>query len=179
MTNAEATITENAATVAEQGAHAAPEKASSKKGATQKKGAPKGQKAAKGLAEERSEGRQEGRKGRSLQGSPRAARREQGRKDPGNDRASQGSEPGRDYESNLLASPQRAGLPLDRRQEARTKDRVDQDRGGRLRIPGQEVGIPGRAATCEGGVFFCWLRQTPSHRQSSGRPRGRFFPKKR
>jgi hypothetical protein len=50
MTNAEATITENAATVAEQGAHVAPEKASSKKGATQKKGAPKGQNAAKGKA---------------------------------------------------------------------------------------------------------------------------------
>jgi hypothetical protein len=48
MTNAEATIAENAATVAELGAHVAPEKASSKKGATQKKGAPKGQKAAKG-----------------------------------------------------------------------------------------------------------------------------------
>jgi hypothetical protein len=32
MTNAEATITENAATVAEQGARVAPEKASSKKG---------------------------------------------------------------------------------------------------------------------------------------------------
>jgi Protein of unknown function (DUF3489) len=48
MTNAEATITENAATVAEQGAHVAPEKASSKKGASPKKGAPKGQKSAKG-----------------------------------------------------------------------------------------------------------------------------------
>jgi len=48
MTNAEATITENAATVAEQGAHAAPENASSNKGATPKKGAPKGQTAAKG-----------------------------------------------------------------------------------------------------------------------------------
>jgi hypothetical protein len=47
MTNAEATITENAATVAEQGAHVGPEKASPKKGA-QKKSAPKGQKAAKG-----------------------------------------------------------------------------------------------------------------------------------
>ncbi len=50
MTNAEATITENAATVAEQGAHVAPEKTSSKKGATQKKGAPKGKKSAKGKA---------------------------------------------------------------------------------------------------------------------------------
>ena len=48
MTNSEATITENAPTVAEQGAHVAPEKASSKKGASQKKAAPKGQKAAKG-----------------------------------------------------------------------------------------------------------------------------------
>jgi hypothetical protein len=50
MPNAEATITENAATVAEQGAHVAPEKTSPKKGSTQKKGAPKGQKAAKGKA---------------------------------------------------------------------------------------------------------------------------------
>ena len=50
MTNAEATITENAATVAEQGAHVAPEKAATKKGATQKKGVPKGQKRAKGKA---------------------------------------------------------------------------------------------------------------------------------
>ena len=48
MTNTEATITENASTVAEQGAHVAPEKACSKKGTVQKKGVPKGQKAAKG-----------------------------------------------------------------------------------------------------------------------------------
>jgi hypothetical protein len=50
MPNAEATTTENTATVAEQGAHVAPEKASSKKVAIQKKGAPKGQKGAKGKA---------------------------------------------------------------------------------------------------------------------------------
>ena len=37
-----------AATVAEQGAHVAPEKATSKKAASRKKGAPKGQKSAKG-----------------------------------------------------------------------------------------------------------------------------------
>jgi hypothetical protein len=47
MTNAEATTPENAATVAEQSAPVAPEKASSKKGASPKKGAPKGQKSAK------------------------------------------------------------------------------------------------------------------------------------
>jgi len=50
MTNAEATITENAATVAKQGAHVAPKETSPKKGASQKKGATKGQKAAKGKA---------------------------------------------------------------------------------------------------------------------------------
>jgi hypothetical protein len=47
MTNAEPSIAENAATVAEQGAHVAPEKASSKKGASPKKGAPKAKKGAK------------------------------------------------------------------------------------------------------------------------------------
>jgi hypothetical protein len=45
MTNNEANTTAN---VAEQGAHVAPEKVSPKKGASQKKGAPNGQKAAKG-----------------------------------------------------------------------------------------------------------------------------------
>ena len=45
--NAEATTTEKAASVAEQGAQVAPEKAASKKGATPKTIAPKGPKAAK------------------------------------------------------------------------------------------------------------------------------------
>jgi len=48
MKTAEATTTENTATVTEQGATVAPEKASSTKGASQKKGTPKGQKTAKG-----------------------------------------------------------------------------------------------------------------------------------
>jgi uncharacterized protein DUF3489 len=48
MTNSETTAADKAATVAEQGAHVAPEKASSKKGATRRQGAPKGQKTAKG-----------------------------------------------------------------------------------------------------------------------------------
>ena len=50
MTNAEAITTDKAATVAEQGAQAAPKQASSKKGATQKKGAPKAKKTAKAAA---------------------------------------------------------------------------------------------------------------------------------
>jgi hypothetical protein len=48
MKNTEATATDTAATVAEQGATVAPEKAPAKKGASQKKGTPKGQHAAKG-----------------------------------------------------------------------------------------------------------------------------------
>ena len=47
MNNAEATTANTVATAAEQGAHVAPEKAPAKKGANQKKSAPKGQKAAK------------------------------------------------------------------------------------------------------------------------------------
>src|ERR1700730_15885569 len=47
MKNNQATETSQAAAVAEQGAHVAPETAPSKKGATQKKGAPKGRKTAK------------------------------------------------------------------------------------------------------------------------------------
>jgi hypothetical protein len=46
--NAEANATETAASVAAQGANVAPEKAIAKKAASQKKGAPKGQRAAKG-----------------------------------------------------------------------------------------------------------------------------------
>ena len=48
MTDVEATKTEQPAAVAAQGAHVAPEKASSTKGATKAKSAPKGQKSAKG-----------------------------------------------------------------------------------------------------------------------------------
>ena len=48
MKNHEATETTQPAAVAEQGAPVAPAKAASKKAATQKKGAPKGQKTAKG-----------------------------------------------------------------------------------------------------------------------------------
>jgi hypothetical protein len=48
MTNADSNATEKAATVAAPGAHVAPEKATSKKGASQRKGAPKAKKTATG-----------------------------------------------------------------------------------------------------------------------------------
>ena len=48
MKNNQATETTQAAAVAEQGAHVTPEKVPSEKCASQKKGAPKGQKTAKG-----------------------------------------------------------------------------------------------------------------------------------
>ncbi|HEY1754401.1 MAG TPA: DUF3489 domain-containing protein [Bryobacteraceae bacterium] len=56
MKNHEATETTQAAAVAEQGAPVAPAKAASKKAATQKKGAPKGRKTAKG-AKPKAEGK--------------------------------------------------------------------------------------------------------------------------
>ena len=49
MTTADITTTEQSAPVAQQGAHVAPEKASSKKAASRKKGTPKGQQRAKGV----------------------------------------------------------------------------------------------------------------------------------
>jgi hypothetical protein len=52
MKNAEATNTTETAAVAEQGAQVAPEKAPSKKGASQKKGAPKANKGAKKAAKQ-------------------------------------------------------------------------------------------------------------------------------
>ena len=52
MKNAEATTTTESAAVAEQGAHVAPEKAASKKAASQKKGAPKANKGAKKAAKQ-------------------------------------------------------------------------------------------------------------------------------
>jgi hypothetical protein len=52
MNNAEATKTTESAAVAEQGAHVAPEKASSKKAASQKKGAPKAKPVAKKAAKQ-------------------------------------------------------------------------------------------------------------------------------
>ena len=48
MTNAE--TNDKAASVGERGAHVAPEKTAPRKGATRKKGAPKGQKTAKATA---------------------------------------------------------------------------------------------------------------------------------
>ena len=55
MKNAEATKTTESAAVAEQGAHVAPEKATSKKVASQKKGAPKVNKGAKKAAKQAKE----------------------------------------------------------------------------------------------------------------------------
>jgi hypothetical protein len=143
MTNAEATITENAATVAEQGARVAPEQASSKKGATPKRSAPKGQKNAKGGKAKASPKKRATAANKAKPAHAKdAARREQGRKNPGDDRAAQRGDPGRDYENNCLAGTQRPGPPLDRRQEARSQDRVHEVRGGRSRLPDPELGNP-------------------------------------
>jgi hypothetical protein len=155
MTDAEATTTENAASVAEQGAHVAPEKASSKKGASQKKGAPKAKKGAK--AAKPKKGAKSGNK---------AARPAQA-KDASTPRAeSKGAKilelVGRPKGATLTEIVKATdwqktldpGLPLDRRQEARAENRVNEDRVWRSRIPDQEVAFQIDAATCKRGGFF-------------------------
>src|SRR6266851_835759 len=70
MKNNQATETTQAAAVAEQGAHVAPEKAPSKKGATQKKGAPKGQKRAKGGKAKAAPPKKDAKAGRKAKSAP-------------------------------------------------------------------------------------------------------------
>src|SRR5439155_8919832 len=115
-------------------------------GCQPEEGAPKGQKATKGGKAAAQKGAEAGKgcQTRPRQRSQHAARGEQGRENPGTDRPDQGSDPGRDYASDILAGPQRARLPLDRRQEPRPQDRVYEDRGWRSRLSDQEVGIPKR-----------------------------------
>ena len=144
MTNGAATTTENAATVAEHGAHVAPEKASSKKGASPKKDAPKGQKRARGKAptapkKEAKAGKYAAKPAHVKEAStPRAESKVAKILE---DRAAQGGDPGRDRESHGLAKTFDPGPPLDRRQEARSQDRIHEDRDRRSRLPNQEVGI--------------------------------------
>src|SRR6266852_4578702 len=119
MTNAEATITENAATVAEQGAHAAPENASSNKGATPKKGAPKGQKAAKG-GKAKASPKKEAKAGKKAKpahakeaNTPRAESK--GARILELIGRPKGASLAEIMKTTCLAGPQRPGLPLDRR----------------------------------------------------------------
>jgi hypothetical protein len=142
MTNAEATTPENAATVAEQGAHVAPERASSKKGASSKKDAPKGQKRAKGTKAKKS-----GKAGKNTTkpapkkeaGTPRAESK--GAKILELIGRPKGATLAEIVKGHGLAETFDPGFPLDRRQEARTQDRVNEDRGRGSRIPGQKVGF--------------------------------------
>jgi hypothetical protein len=161
MTNAEATITENAATVAEQRADVAPEKTSSKKGASQRKGAPKAKKGGKATKPKppslRRKPRREKGQTRPRQGSQHAASREQGRKDPGNDRTVQGGDHGRDYESHGWQKHS-TGLSLNRRQEPRPQDRVHKDRGWRSRLSDHEVAFQMKPPPARVAAFFTVTR---------------------
>ena len=112
---------DTAAAVAEQGATVAPQKAALKKAASRKKGAPQGQKRAKGTPPNKP--------AKKAQKSARqqAPHHRQGREDPGVDRQGEGRDPGRDQECHRVASPQRARLHLHRWQQARYPDRVRQE----------------------------------------------------
>src|SRR5688572_6183257 len=112
MTNTE-TSTDKAAAVAAQGAHVAPKKASSKKGASKKTARP----TANGRQGWQSQGYrpEEGRQARQREGGPQAARREQRRRDSGPAAPGQGRHAGSDHGSYRLAGAQRPGLHFDRR----------------------------------------------------------------
>ena len=117
MKNAEATNTTETAAVAEQGAQVAPEKASSKKGASQKKGAPKANKAAKKAAKQAKAAPKKQAKAKAPARRPPKSKeakvpREFSKKNdhPGPHAPRQGRDDGRDRQGHRLAEPQRPGL---------------------------------------------------------------------
>ncbi len=103
------TETNTAAAVAAQGAHVAPEKAPSKKGREAEEGRAQGPDSRQGCQspgrrpEEGGQGQQEGRQIRSHEGVRHAARRNQGREDPGDDRERGWCHVGQDHEGHRLA----------------------------------------------------------------------------
>lgn len=111
MKTAEATTIEKTAAVAEQGAPVAPQTASSKKAASQKKGAPKGLNAAK-EAQPKPAARKKGAKASTKAAKPAPAKEastprpeSKGAKILGTDRAASGRHTGRDSKSHRLAGP--------------------------------------------------------------------------
>ena len=141
MTKAEATITENAATVAEQGAHVAPEKTSSKKGSSQKKGAPKAKKGAKAAKPKKDA--KAGKKAKPAHAKEASTPRAESKGAKileliGRPKGASQAEIVKSYGMAETFDPR---LSLDRRQEARSQDRVHEDRGRRSRISNQEVGM--------------------------------------
>jgi hypothetical protein len=159
MTNAEATITENAGTVAEQGAHVVPKETSPKKGTTQKKGAPKGKKSAKGKA--KASPKKEAKAGKKAKtahakeaSTPRAESK--GAKILELIGRPKGASLAEIQKAYGLAETFDPGLSLDRRQEARPQDRVHEDRVWRSRIPNQEVASPDYRRRSRGRLFLIW-----------------------
>ena len=128
------------AAVAEPGANVAPEKAPAKKGATQKKSAPKGQKKAKGgkakAAAPKKEAKASKKAPKPTQAKATAPRAES--RDAKILEMIGGAKrhrPCRDHEGDRLVAPQRQGLHLHRRQKAQHQDRFLEERDGRPGLP--------------------------------------------
>ena len=164
MKTAEATTTENTATVAEQGATRCAGEGLLEEGCQPEEGRAQGPESRQGWqsqgrrAEEGRQGRQEGRQARPRQGSQHAARREQGREDPGADRAAQGREPGRDQKATdwqahsvrgfLSTAAKKHGLKIEST-KTEAGDRVYQiKKSGPIELSDQ-------AAAREGWRLFC------------------------
>ena len=168
MTNTEGADTTQAAAVAEQGAGVAPEKASSKKDATQKKGAPKGQKGNSKAREAMmadgviTPGKKKKAKIAKVQGDGKINRRaeseatregSQARKarrrsaggieeehHPGPPAPKRRRDAGRARRGLQLAEPQCPGLPQrDRVEEDGPRHRVLQEQGWRANVPDHEM----------------------------------------
>ena len=134
--------TNEAANVAEPGAPVAPDKTSSKKGASQKNGPPKAKKVAKGPR--RKPRRRRPRPARADEPERQAKAHgprggEQEREALGDDRQRERRQAGRTHEGAGLAGAQRPRVHFDRRQEG-DQDRVFEERGRRARLQIDQVG---------------------------------------
>ena len=175
MSTAETATTEQAAAVAAQGAHVAPEKAPSKKGRQPEDGraqGPEGGKEGQGCRPEGSQA-QKGAQSRSHQRGRYPPAREQGRKGPGVDQPDQGREPCRTDEDHRLAGPQ---CPRIHQRHAGHQDGaqggIRQTRGRRAGVLDGQVASPSPIrppGPGRGGLFCVWATVGSSWRHKATR----------
>ena len=153
----------------------------------QKKGAPKGQKAAKGGKAQAAAPKKDAKAGKKAAKPAPAKEASKPRAESKGAKILEligrpkGASLAEIHEGHGLAGPQRTRFPLDRRQEARPQDRVHEDRGRRPRVPDQKIGLdrPATSRRPRGlAAFFVAHEKTlrgtaaDSHYPSNARRRG-------